>query len=140
MTKYTQCYRRTLTSKSYSFKNPGSALLLQRGLMPTLRATPTNPTWEMFVPLLMPADTCKAMAYICKSLVDNHTIVHRPNHPLTAPHSVVLDIFKDPTLDDMPSLQVINVYHPLATNHSLGYLFHHHINNSTPILLIGDFN
>jgi len=88
----------------------------------------------------MPADTCKAMAYICKSLINNHTIVHCPNHPLTAPHSVVLDIFKDPTLDDMPSLQVINVYHPLATNHSLGYLFHHHINNSTPILLIGDFN
>ena len=88
----------------------------------------------------MPTDTCKAMAYVQKSLVDNHTVVHHPNHPLAMLHSVVLNIFKDPILDNTPSLQVINVYHPLATDHSLGYLFCHHINDTTPTLLISDFN
>jgi len=94
----------------------------------------------MLLPQLMPTDTCKAMAYICKTLVDNHTVVHHPNHPLAMPNSIVLDIFEDPTLDNMPLLQVINVYHPPSPDHSLGYLFQHHINDTTPTLLIGDFN
>jgi len=93
----------------------------------------------MLLPQLMPTDTCKAMAYVCKTLVDNRTVVHHPNHPLAMPNSVVLDIFEDPAIDDMPSLQVVNVYHPPAHNHSLGYLFHYHIDDMTPTLLIGDF-
>ncbi len=104
------------------------------------RGPPANPTWEMFLPQLTYADTCKAMAYVHKDLVDNHTVVHHPNHPLTTLHSVILDIFKDPTLDDMPSLQVVNVYYPPAQDHTLGLIFHHHINNTTLTLLIGNFN
>src|SRR6266851_6690769 len=94
----------------------------------------------MLLPQLTPADTCKAMVYIYKTLIDNRTVVHHPNHPLAMLHSVVLDIYKDPTLDNMPSLQIINMYHPPAQDHTLGYLFQHHIKNTTPTLLIGDFN
>jgi len=51
----------------------------------------------MFLPQLMPTDTCKALAYVHKALVDNCTVVHCPNHTLVMPHSVILDIFEDPT-------------------------------------------
>src|SRR6266851_9823971 len=94
----------------------------------------------MYLPQLMATDTCKAMAYVRKDLVDNCTVVHCPNHPLATPLSIILDIFEDPAIDDMPSLQVVNVYHPPAHNHSLGYLFHYHIDDMTPTLLIGNFN
>jgi len=144
MTEYTHCYRRIVRSKFYFYRSHGSAPSPLSGPTPIQKATNNeappltlNPTWELLTQKHAPTDTCKAITYIHKYLLNNSIITNHLNHPLSTPNSIVLNV----TEDDMTTLRIINIYHPpLTTQHGLNYIFQHYINNLMPALLIRDFN
>jgi len=99
---------------------------------------PLNNMWETLTPNLPPDMTCKAIGYACKALARSGVIWNNTGHPLSTPNSLVVEI----DLQDDTRIMVINTYHavPSRGGHDLHYLFHHEIDELTPMVLIGDFN
>jgi len=105
------------------------------------RGAPINNKWDLHVPKTRNAKTCKTIAYTRKSLSYTHATVKTTNvlnHLLSTQNSIILDIKED----DHTSLRIINFYHMVLKNggHNLQPLLDYNMDDSTPTLLIGDFN
>jgi hypothetical protein len=101
------------------------------------RGTTLHPQWEVLTPPHQPSDTCKAVAFVRKQLMQSITIKTQPDHPLSNLNSLVFDVVEDEQI----LLQIINVYHKCPkSGHNLQYLFNHNLNELVPTLIMGNFN
>ena len=96
---------------------------------------PANNMWDIHVPALTPNTPCKALTYTRCSL--KGIIRHITDHPATSPNTIIIDINNSNSIHT----QIFNIYHAVPQQgHNLHNLFISELSDTTPTLLIGNFN
>jgi Endonuclease-reverse transcriptase len=104
-------------------------------LSKTQLEVPANSIWDLHMPRHSPTDTCKVIAYTCKSIAS--MIRNDTSHPMVTLNTLILDVLDNTSI----TLHLINVYHArLERGHDLHHIIGHDPDNTIPTALVGDFN